>query len=155
MITICAGCGNAVDIVATEAGITYRHTVSDPDDHPVVPVEAPPGWLGRCDFCNETPPTHVLPARDFTIPHAPTHSSLADWAACPQCAALIERNHWSALTRRAERAIAVRRGRPMRPREQTSLRALYRQLREHIRGPLRLIDDDACQHRDDSTGEEI
>lgn len=154
MITICATCGNAIDIIATPEGMTYQHTLSDADDHPVVPIEAPPGWRGRCDFCNNPTPTHVLPARDFTIPYAPNHSSLADWAACPRCAALIERNEWTALTRRAEQAITLRRGQPMRPHEQTSLRALYRQLRQHVRGPLRPITNDVSQPRENSTGEE-
>lgn len=149
MITICATCSNAVDLIATEDGITYRHTLSDPDDHPVVPIDAPPGWRGRCDFCNDSAPTHVLPAQDFTIPHAPTHSSLADWAACTQCAALIERNEWNALSRRAAQAFARQHGRPMRPHERASLRALYRRLRAHVRGPLTPFTNDMSQHQPD------
>lgn len=53
-----------------------------------------------CDFCSRQPVTAAYPCRDFTVPGTPC-GSLGAWAACQECARLIDTGQREALARRA------------------------------------------------------
>lgn len=137
---ICKTCRKVLNTYTDMSGVAYVHSAQDPDDHPVVPVPAPPDYAeGQCDFCSGTPPTHVLPARSFTVPFDAHQSSGADgWAACAKCADLIERNEWSRLVVRAARAVEEQHGIPAWF-VAASMSELYQRLRANVTGPLRPI----------------
>ena len=93
---VCAICDVALNVSSDIDGMTYIHPL--PADHDPVPVKAPEGWRGRCDFCFAEPGDWIVPAKTFAVPVA---TSAEDWAACNTCVALIERDQWNALVRRA------------------------------------------------------
>lgn len=141
-VFVCDICGRVLDLRTDEQGATYVHTFQDcPADHEPVPVEAPPGYRGgRCDFCNVDHPEFVVPVRDFPVPGLEaTHNSLGDWAACAACAQLIKRNQWNALVARVV-VLKKRAGLPISDRAVSALRAIYRRLRENIKGAVRPIE---------------
>lgn len=138
-VMICATCNNAVDRYTDDTGLTYIHTPQDPDDHPVVPIRPGTDWRGRCDFCSHWPAQWRLPARSFTIPGNTQHGSEGSWAACNECARLIERNQWTAVIRRC-----LAHTKNVHPtitdaeldQYQHGIGALYKALRKHITGSL-------------------
>lgn len=56
-----------------------------------------------CDFCSGRPVVAAYPCRDFTIPDCPEIGSLGPWAACADCARLIDTDQRDALAWRAWR----------------------------------------------------
>lgn len=142
-VIICDVCRRVLDTYTDGTGASYIHAMQDPDDHEPVPVEAPPGWRGgRCDFCNDSPPTHLLPAKDFTVPARPSEMSRGDWAACTPCAVLVELDAWGALVQRVAHCHWERHGVGMDLAAHRSVAALYGRLRKNVTGPLRPISTD-------------
>lgn len=140
-VIICQVCDQALHRINSADGMGYIHTTLDPGEHAPVPVQAPPGWRGRCDFCTDTVASFVLPARDFTVPYNPNASSLGDWAVCEWCALLINTNRWNTVLARAIAAHERIHGHPATDEHRTRLRSLYRTLRRNITGTLRPIPD--------------
>ena len=58
-----------------------------------------------------------------------------DWAACDICADLFRAGKWNAIIGRVAKAFRAHSGQPV---QTGALRMVYRQLRAHITGPLRL-----------------
>jgi hypothetical protein len=143
VVYICEVCGRSLDLRSDAEGMALVHTAQDAADHEPVPVPMPEGWTGgRCDFCNGEPPTHVLPARDFAVPgYEEFGESLGDWAACADCAPLIERNQWSALVRRAADAQCALNPFASRAMVERHLTAVYRRLRRNVTGALKEIEE--------------
>jgi hypothetical protein len=142
-VFICQVCHHTLDLLTNEDGATYFHTMQDDTgDHEPVPVLANEEWAPRCDFCNVDAVAYRLPARDFEVPgipvELPLHQSTGPWAACEDCAHLIEADKWADVLRRAATNSADR-GRPW-PREIRIMTwALYSALRENITGPLKPV----------------
>ncbi|WP_143267141.1 hypothetical protein [Amycolatopsis thailandensis] len=140
---ICAMCSRALDTLTDESGVGYVHPAHVNADHDPAPVEAPDGWRGQCDFCLADNPVAVLPANDFRVPHASTHHSRGDWAACGMCAILIETGRWERLVKRAVRKTADVHRVPVNVAMVVITTGLYEALRENICGPLRRLDEKA------------
>jgi hypothetical protein len=140
---ICGTCSRALDTLADESGVGYVHPAHVNADHEPAPVEAPDGWRGQCDFCLSDKPVAVLPANDFRIPHASSHHSRGDWAACGMCVILIETGRWQRLVKRAVRKAADVHGVPVNVAMLIMTTSLYDALRENIRGPLRSLAEKA------------
>lgn len=140
LVMICSVCRRTLDLRMDDEGAHYQHTFQDSvnEDHEPVPMAADENWQIRCDFCNVDTATYRLPARDFRMPILGDQHSRGGWAACNDCARLIEINQWSALERRIA-TMAEERGQPMHADTRTALRALYRVLRKNITGPLEEI----------------
>lgn len=120
--------------------VSYVHGLQDlPSDHAPAPIPMPSDYLGRCDFCNGGIPVWVVPARDFLMPHSDHDFSSGDWAACDECAPLIERNDWNGLVSRVVADYEHRHGSDMADSTVTAVRGMYRLLRKNITGPLRLL----------------
>jgi hypothetical protein len=104
-IMVCAVCSRVLDRFEPEdGGVEFLHTMQDRarEDHPAVPVpESQIQTIGRCDFCNTDYPVWVIPVLSFEMPGLPGRFSDGDWAACDTCKALIAKNHWDTLVRRA------------------------------------------------------
>ena len=71
------------------------------------------------------------------------HTSGGDWAACDECAELIDADEWEQLLDRVMRSIRRRHAAERRPlpisdelRVRAMLREQYKQLRKHRKGPL-------------------
>lgn len=135
-VTICAICRRTLDVVTTPDGGEYRHTLQDPDDHPVVPVSSDRRWRARCDFCNAEDGTYRVPARDFTIPGLDGHGSYGDWCACTPCAMLIDSNRWNDVLRRSIEGHRRTSGEQLNEAGVSALRSLHRTLRKNITGSL-------------------
>lgn len=131
---VCGVCGRVLD---HREGVGFEHSVGDraSEDHEPVPVPQSQALVvhGRCDFCYVDNPGWVVPAEDFEV--MPGQMSGGNWAACDDCARLIESNQWSALVRRARTGWEARHG-PMPAPVSESLPRLYRLLRRHITGSL-------------------
>jgi hypothetical protein len=130
---VCETCGRVLD----RHPQGWVHSVGDAEvGHDPVPVPQSQALVvaGRCDFCYADYPPWVVPAREFAV--MPGHMSSGDWAACDECAALIERDQWSALVRRARAGWEARHG-PMDPAAVANLPRMYRLLRRHITGSLK------------------
>lgn len=128
-LRVCAVCARVSEYSEAEGYFHLRD-----QSHPVVPVrpsEVRTEWL--CDFCSTAGVGFLLPARDFPMPGQPRHVSGGGWNACTECAALIERNQWSALVRR------VRALDPAKDNDDVAaaLARLWRELRRNITGGLR------------------
>lgn len=137
-VMICQTCRQVLSKHTRGQSVHYEHGEQDlPNNHPAIPIEAPADYLGRCDFCNGGIPAYLVPARDFRLPGSETDWSQGDWAACVECAPLIERNEWSALIRRIVDLYEPAHGYPMSDIGRSSMRAMYRSLRKNITGPLR------------------
>lgn len=104
-------------------------------DHLCVPIE----WTDEvlvttmCDFCQaETVEvaTFTVPARDFTVPIV-NGRSLGAWAACADCAPLVEAEQWD--------DVAVRAYANMEAKGQGG---------EHVRIYLKLLYEALAAHRD-------
>lgn len=130
--SVCGVCGRVLD---HRDDVGFVHTVGDTgaDHEPVpVPMEQALVVAVRCDFCYVDHPAWVIPAREFEA--MPGHMSAGDWAACDECARLIESNQWSALIRRAAESWQRRHGEPMAAPVLAGLPRLYRLLRKNITG---------------------
>ena len=93
----------------------------------------------RCDFCSLPRPGWRFPANSFIDKQYEVGLSVGDWAACEQCAALIQTEDWIGLARRtvtvseAGRALVAIAG-----GEEQALGAveqLQQQFRSHRKGP--------------------
>jgi hypothetical protein len=131
--------------------VVWDHTQPDRDDgvdHAAVPV--PYSEIGeanirlRCDFClGYEGVVWELPVRDFEMPMSlgpiTDWGSTNAWSCCGVCADLINRGDWPRLTRRAAQSSAMRSAQrvPLAALEE-SLKRLYRQVRKHQAGPVRL-----------------
>jgi hypothetical protein len=62
----------------------------------------------KCDFCSGRLVVAAYPCRDFTIPEYPKIGSRGPWAACAECARLINTDQREALAWRAWRLLANR-----------------------------------------------
>lgn len=139
---VCAICGRTLATLRPDDGseTQYMHEIQDvPADHMAVPVE--PGSLQdrpRCDFCNVDlgGEHYVLPVRSFEYGNMPA-GSLGDWAACPDCARVLEQGRWSDLLRRGVAGWEQRHGGPMDPLMRESLRRMYGMVRRNVVGPVR------------------
>lgn len=56
-----------------------------------------------CDFCSHPEPTLFFKAEDFELIEG-WAGSKGDWAACPECAALVEESKWAELADRCLRS---------------------------------------------------
>lgn len=128
---ICSVCRQVLSIRTKPNGDeSYEHGYQDlPSDHEASPIPMPPDYLGRCDFCNGGIPAFLVPARSFQLPYAQDEFSKGDWAACHECAPLVEQNQWNKLERRAAPDTS--------PEVRGALRVMYRQLRKNIYGAIR------------------
>jgi hypothetical protein len=140
----CAVCARVLDRVGSfdsdeaEAGVAWAHLLSGaPADHLAVPVPVDQVQvLYRCDFCSVDGPEWTVPAASFAVDGIPA-GSIAGWAACDVCAALVGRNEWSALRRRVL-ARYLPHGLMGDAAEESMGRTLdrtWRQLRANITGP--------------------
>lgn len=128
---ICEVCRNALDVEVSGSGAGYVHPVRMGQvDHEPRPVSPPSDWRGVCDFCRFGSAAWVLPVKDFTTPIG-TQSG-GGWAACDDCAALIERNQWNALIRRVVADIPEYQS----VTAQTNLKTLYRLVRKNTAGAI-------------------
>jgi hypothetical protein len=140
---ICATCQRVLEVWTDADGATHRHTVQDADDHPVVPVPAPPGFTGgSCDFCNGGPVTHLVPLRDFEMPGQPGRRSGDSWAACEACVGLVDRSQWNGVLHRLQATWVALHGRRMSAAEEAHMQRIYRALRKNITGAARPIDEE-------------
>ncbi len=124
-------------------GQGWMHSIAAPDeaDHIAVPVSADEVQVrGRCDFCFTDEPTWVLPVTKirYEIPGHGGGGFDSDWAACDDCAALIDRNQWNALLRRVKMSWQDRHG-PMPDTTETQLKGLYRTIRKNVSGSLKKL----------------
>jgi hypothetical protein len=134
----CAVCARVLD-ARTEGDrlLGYAHGYSDQAaDHVAIPVALHDiDYKGRCDFCNADNPGWVLPARTFQVD--PGSESVEGWAACDPCAALLARNEWTRLRKRAVDSFAA--AHPdltMTSAEiDATLGRIYRLLRPNVLGP--------------------
>lgn len=140
-LMICRTCHHALDVVLNGDGAHYVHTAADADDHEVIAVTPTEGWHGRCDFCSDISPTHVLPAKVFALPDAPEHMSQGNWAACDPCANLLRNERWDWLLARVIANFHATYGFPMPKAVQAHVSTLYRALQLAVTGALRRLDD--------------
>lgn len=136
-IMICAVCRRVLDRYADEDGMGYRHTVQDQRIaiHAPQPIPMPDDYReGRCDFCNLDQMAFALPVRDFQPPGLSGHMSMGDWAACLDCARLIDGNRWTDLV---TRVISIREGQFGETTDPVHYNRLYRAVRKNISGSLR------------------
>lgn len=143
---ICQVCRRTLDAHTSRAGVRFLHGLQDADaDHDAAPVSAPVAdGAARCDFCNQDHPDFVLPVADFfmiTDTAGLDHRSKSDWATCTTCAALIERNQWSAVSLRTVAVREALTGTQVSTQVARAIRTLHRRVRAHITGPLRPIGD--------------
>lgn len=132
--------------------MSYLHTITDVMDgkdvhHEPVPMQAPAEWRGHCDFCTAGEPTFVVPAQDFTMPTIPNGFSTGDWAACEQCALLIDTARWQSVVHRPATHFHRLMGFPMPMDIRSSLWTLYCKLAENITGPTRPIGGNSDERR--------
>lgn len=140
-IWICSVCKRTLDLRMDDEGMRLQHTMQDSRnaDHEPQPIQADDTWKARCDFCSVDEVTHRLPARDFEVPYLANHESSGDWAACSGCAELIAAGTWMRLVERVVYMEETKRGVPMTPVAQRSLKILYLSLRQAISGPIEPI----------------
>jgi len=139
----CAVCGYVVDLVTfDDATIGWQHTAATisngHDDHPVIAVPASSIRTNElCDFCTAPTARWELPAESYSIEELPGYNSAGGWGACDDCAAALRARDWNKIIYRAKRAFERRNPElPHPPREYYSI--MYRELRKHVTGPLRL-----------------
>lgn len=141
-IPICVHCRRVLDLVATEHGTHYAHTIADShEDHhhsPVPTIMQAMDRRPRCDFCTTDSVTHTIPARSFDMPtpdSTPTNRSIGDWAACDTCAQLVHRNQWTRLEQHVAALHHDRNGVPLTADQHRALHRVWRRLRANIVGP--------------------
>lgn len=142
---VCAVCARVLNWIRTPDGqVDWIHPFDLDEDHPVVPVSREQIHVeGRCDFCLAPDPQFSLPVRPFqnqlSIWVPVDVGTDAGWAACADCARLIDLGQWSAVTKRAVADWERRHG-PMPPPLLTQMKALHRQVRKNATGASRPID---------------
>lgn len=135
-VKVCAVCGRVLDHI--QATGEYVHSLTTPHDHPAVPVdEGEVPTVGKCDFC-------FAPDPDFTLPTHPFNAGLGmamddEWSCCSTCAAYLRQNQWTRLFGHVKASWEERHGGPMPPEMDASLRRLYRQIRQNVRGDVRAL----------------
>lgn len=156
---VCAVCGRVLERVSAEGGghVGWVHpytmrsgSIGEAEDHQPVPVLVTdlPFPDFRCDFCYASDPQWTLPANDFvnvdgvrdlTVPGAPEVGSTGNWAACDECADLLNRGQWSGLFRRAKDSYERRvlGGGQMDSFSANHLRRQYKELRKNVTGSVR------------------
>lgn len=140
-VHVCRTCKRVLD---EDSRLGFRHTVQDAStDHEADPVPYAEMFdvKGRCDFCNLDHPDFVLPVRDYLV--APGHMNQGDWAACTPCAALIERDQWSALIRRVVTLTLEHHPERDSREVEVGVNRVYRLLRKNIAGSLRPLHGDS------------
>ncbi|SES49117.1 hypothetical protein [Actinokineospora terrae] len=141
---ICKVCDRALLRRTDENGVTFLHPVAlGKVEHEPVPVQAPPGWRGLCDFCTDGHSEFLIPANIFTvptIPGAPIGMSDIAWSACSICTLLVESDRWNTLLNRTAATHERRYGEPMPELARTFVRKLHRKLRANITGSAQPID---------------
>lgn len=128
----CRTCGYILNINAFNQP---EHPSTAPSDHP---VDAAPSYMVKlvelCDFCTTNQSPWVLPVKSFAV--YPGGESLGDWAACQECAELINADDWDGLTRRAIEHYQ-RRNPESEPILNQYFTVLYAAVRKNTTGPLR------------------
>lgn len=136
---VCGVCGHPLNYREIRGGESrFEHALGEQmADHDPEPVPQSQAVVvaDRCDFCYADHPQWVVPARSFMLMAG--HNSGGDWAACDECAPLIERDQWSALARRAKEGWEERHGVPMPGPVADNLSRMYRLLRRNITGSLK------------------
>ena len=139
----CAVCGERLaQIVETTPhgqriprGWEHRNHDIRPRDHPAVPVPitdvVEQVEEARCDFCSRTPVTDAFPITPFEW--APGQGSGDQWYTCQPCAALLSRNDWRGLLRRAESGVLERSGQAWTDEVRDAMAGVYRRLRKAMR----------------------
>lgn len=132
--TACAVCGHVLNRCTSSFGETWIHVLEEDNDHPAVPVPSDSiRTIVMCDFCLVEGARWVLPVENYSI--EPGGQNVGNWQSCDDCAALLGRDDWDGLTRRAF-AAALERG-------QTEglhwdvFEEMYRQLRGHVIASVR------------------
>ena len=107
-------------------------------EHPTILVPRPPFDQASCDFCNSCAPPWAYPAKDFEVSiidrgdgSVLTVRSQGAWAACEECAQLIESSGEDGLARRASSS-------PGNP-PLSGIRLMHDQFRAHRDGPRFLL----------------
>ncbi len=144
-IRACAVCARVLDYVQpgpdSDAGDRWKHPMDGTrfaPDHFAVPVEVDQVKVeGKCDFCFAAHPQFEVPAADFFIPGLPGEASRGSWAACVDCARLLQTRNWDGLFTRAVAAHERQHILTMDRQAQRALRQLYRALRQNIVGDVR------------------
>lgn len=146
-LMMCATCKRVLDesVSGDEDGVTHKYihiqqVVSGTVDHEPVPVPYDGSLVeAHCDFCHEVVPTDIIwtmPATDFLMPFIGTTSG-GSWAACPECASLLERYAWGELVDRATRFYMARHSGSMQESDIRGwLNAVYAKLAQHATGPV-------------------
>jgi hypothetical protein len=142
---VCKICHRALAFIKAKDGSeSWEHFAQDSlVGHKAVPVNAKTGkLLGRCDFCNTDLETEIwfLPVSEFLAGIDPRTGRMQaykdDWAACPDCAPLIDANQWSALARRTQTVWEAAHAVPAPQDRITGWRHLQRLVRRNISGSL-------------------
>lgn len=150
--TACAVCGHVVSVVTRGAEIVgYRHGLERDEDHPVIPV--PVSSIRTefvCDFCSAPGARWSLPVEPYEMtlplapppgwsgPEMPATMNTDNWAACDGCAAAIRAGDWGKVVYRSDRAQRDRGSQLKSAESRAILQHTYRELRQHITGPIRL-----------------
>lgn len=133
--TACAVCGHVLNLHSSAFGDNWIHAQEEDKDHPAVPVSVESiRTIRLCDFCLEPGAAWVLPAETYRV--GLEGQSVGDWQCCAGCAAFLEQGDWEGLTRRAFETVRGRR--ETEGIELAVFEQMYKQLREHITGPVRL-----------------
>ncbi len=142
-VRVCAVCARVLDnFEPANGGDTKWLHVYNPDGHVAVPAMLDEIQTeGQCDFCGALHPPFELPVRDFEFggdAGLQDHGSRGHWAACGDCALLLEKRDWEGVIMRAIVADEVRcGGRPMEVEVRRELRRLYRMVQRNQLGPVR------------------
>jgi hypothetical protein len=141
----CAVCHRVLDWMQRSdgSGGHWVHTAQDRSNQDHEPVWAPEDAQTeyRCDFCNLNGPTFILPCSDFRIPGPTKQHSVGEWLACGTCAPMVSNGEWTDLTERAitvspSLSVGIQLGELKRADVREWVTAMYRELRQHIIGPL-------------------
>lgn len=144
----CAVCHRVLDWVTDLNGRNghWDHTSQDKklvDHAPVWASEKDGETLYRCDFCNNDHPEWEIPTKDFTILDR-NAVSVAEWACCTECKALVEARRWEDLVNRVlvENVIlatGLKNGTYTETTLRQFLRGMYGDLSTKMTGPIRPI----------------
>lgn len=142
--TACGVCGHVLNLYEGSFGQkTWIHVLETDNDHPPVPVPVDSIHTKfMCDFCLSENARWALPVEDYRS--SPNGENVGDWAACDECAELLRNNDWNNLTTKAHNAMLTRHPHP--PISRSQFNALYKQLRAHIIGEVRLVTAPPLNH---------
>jgi hypothetical protein len=150
----CAVCARPLHAVVSEktGETSWVHAEMDWEDHPAVPVEQDQVHTEyKCDFCSAENPPWVVPSRPFEsgmfdVPGTTFDTASGEnFAACDECARLIETNQWNGLVRRVTKIMAEKHGLGEEMHEiiASGLKDFYRKLRKNITGAIRPLKEDS------------